>query len=217
MKKKFKEKPPKPETEKPNSMEKIPFVKKSNLISWAVFLFTLSVVLTSLVSVIFPALIASSNSTLNELKNLGIVVADVKPFLLGVWALPLLASNAIVFVIALLHFKKRSGPIRNLIEFVFTFEISKKVAFVAILILLASYVAVSAGELTTVEDWEDYPGLKDRLDKWSPEQITQGIEPHVKYFLHWASMKIFGYYTIIPFIASISLVILTYFFTVKLS
>ena len=218
MKKRFKKKEAKHETKKQDSLEKTLVLKKSNFISWAAFLFTLSVVLVSLVSVIFPALIASSNSTLIELRNLGIILVEVNPFVLGAWSILLLVSNVIVFLIAISYFKKKlSSSFRGLFEFIFTFEVSRKVAFVSIIVLLATYVAVSAGNLTTEEEWEDYPAVKQRVDNWSPEQITNSFEPHVRYFLLWSSMKLFGYYTIIPFIASISLLLLTYFFTVEVS
>jgi len=123
-----------------------------------------------------------------------------------------------VFTIAILFFKKKLPSfIASSIEFIFSFEVSKKVAFIVIVILLTIYVGFSVGELTTVEEWEDYAGVKNRLDNWSPDQIGSSFEPHVKYFLHWSSMILFGHYTVIPFIASVSLLLLIYFLTVKIS
>jgi len=206
--------------EKPKTGEVTPEKeqKKSFIVEWIVFLFSVSIVLISLVSVIFPAIISSSNSTTNELKELGIRLVEVDSFSIGVWAVPFFVTNLIILGFGILYFKKRLPiSIKSSIDFAFSFEVSKKVAFVAVVILLALFVVVGAGELSVEEDWADYPGIKERVDNWSPDQITTGVEPHMRLFLLWASMKLFGYYTIIPFVASISILLLTYFFTLKIS
>jgi len=192
--------------------------RKTDLVGWAVFIFTLSIVLISLVSVVFPALIPSSNSMIGELENLGIGLPEVDPWTTGVWMSALFPSNAIVFGFAILYFKKKlPNQIKGSVDFVFSFEVSKRVTVIAIAVLLAIYVGFSANELTIVEHWEDYPGVKQRVENWSPDQITTSIEPHVRYFFIWSSMTLFGNLTVIPFIASISLLILTYFFTVTIT
>jgi len=192
--------------------------KKLHIVRWTIFLFTLSIVLISLISVIFPALIASNNSIIKALEEIGIQVADIDPFVLGVWSTSLIVVNLMVFTLTILFFKKKLPDfILKPIEFIFSFEVSKKVAFIVIAIILGLYVGFSAGELTIVEEWEDYPGVKNRLDNWSPNQITTSFEPHVKYFLHWSSMILFGSYAVIPFIASISLLVVVYFITYQIS
>ena len=191
--------------------------RNQDWVTWVVFLFTISIVLISLVSVVFPALIASSDSTINELKELGVTLFEVNSFELGVWSVLLIGFNILIFTTTFLYFKKRlSKFIKNSIDFVFNFEVSKKIAFVTIALLLSIYVIVNFNELATEEQWEDYPGVIERLERWSPEQITS-VEPHVRYFLLWSSMILFGNYRIIPFIASIFLLLLTYFFTVEIS
>ena len=100
---KKKETPPSKEFEEPKSE---PIQKKQDLVSLAVFLFTLSVVLITLVSVIFPALVASNNSILQELHSLGIIIGEAEPFEAGGWAVPLIVTNLIVFGLAILFFKK---------------------------------------------------------------------------------------------------------------
>ena len=191
---------------------------RSIWVSWSVFLFTISIVLITLVSVVFPALISLNNSTIQDLKDLGVVLFEVDPFEVGVWAFPLLVVNFLVFISLILYFKKKlPQPLTKLIDFVFSFEISKKIVIIIIFVLLSIYVGFSFEELTTVEEWEDFAGVKQRLERWSPEQVTSGFEPHAKYFLHWASMNLFGHYTVIPFIASLSLLLLTYFFTSEIT
>ena len=192
--------------------------KTTSWIPWAVFIFTIVIVLLSLVSVVFPALIASGNSTIKNLQDLGVGLFEVEPFQAGFWEGPLLLGNILVFIGLVLYYKKKLPEnFKNLIDYVFNFEISKKISVIVIIVLLSIYVAYSFQELTTEEEWEDYAGVKQRLERWTPDQVTSGFEPHIKYFMHWSSMILFGHYTVIPFLASISLLLLTYFFTSKIS
>jgi hypothetical protein len=208
-----------------NNDEEETSLKKDNslqprfgLIPIAVFLFTMSVVIMTLISVIFPALIASNNSTFQNLKEIGIVLLEVEAFQLGIWSVPLIILNVTVFISVLLYFKNKLPKlIIKSIDFIFSFEVSKKISFIVIIILLSIYVGFSWQELIIEEEWEDYPNVKQRLERWSPDQISKGFEPHVKYFMHWSSMIIFGHYTVIPFIASVSLLLITYFFTFEIS
>jgi len=208
-----------------NNDEEETSLKKDNLlqprfglIPIAVFLFTMSVVIMTLISVIFPALIASNNSTFQNLKEIGIVLLEVEAFQLGIWSVPLIILNVTVFILLLFYFKNKLPKlIIKSINFIFNFEVSKKISFLVIVILLSIYVGFSWQELIIEEEWEDYPNVKQRLERWSPDQISKGFEPHVKYFMHWSSMIIFGHYTVIPFIASVSLLLLTYFFTYEIS
>jgi len=203
---------------KENSFNKKLVSKKNNFVFWAVFIFAVSIVLINLVSVVFPALIASNNSVINEFRELGIIPLEIDQFTLGVWTVPLIISNFIVFVLAILYFKKKlPKDVTSSIDFIFNFEISKKIASIIIVIFLAIYIGQSVGDLTTEEHWEDYPGVINRVENWSPEQFNIGFEPHVRYFLLWSSMNLFGYFTIIPFIVSILLLLLTYFFTVTIT
>ena len=193
-------------------------LKTTNWVSWAVFIFTIVTVLLSLVSVVFPALIASGNSTIKNLQDLGVILFEVDPFQAGIWAAPLFVCNILVFICLLLYYKKKlPNNFKNIIEYIFNFEISKKISVIVILVLLSIYVGFSFEELTTEEEWEDYAGVKQRIERWSPDQITSGFEPHIRYFMLWSSMILFGQYTVIPFIASISLLLLTYFFTTEIT
>jgi len=211
---------PKKEPKKTNVQDgpEIPVPKKRNFVSLAVFLFTLIVVLISLTSVVFPALIASNNSILQQLYDLELFIDEADPFETGIWTGPLIVTNFVVFGIAFLYFKKKlPSSITRLFEFIFNFEVSKRVALITIVILLAIYVAASAPELTEVEEWEDYPGVKNRVDIWSIDQVTKTFETHLRYFFLWSSLNLFGLYTVIPFLGSISLLITTYFITKEIT
>jgi len=171
-----------------------------------------------LISVVFPTLIASNNSTIHELRELGITLFEVDSFETGIWAYPLLAANFVVFITALFYYKKKlPNIITKSFEFLFGFEVSKKVTIIVISILLAIYIGFSIQELTIEEHWEDYPDVKNRVQNWSPDQIVNRFEPHVRYFFIWSSMNLFGNFSILPFIVSISLLLLTYFFTYEIT
>ena len=140
--------------------------KSLTWIPWSVFLFSISVVLLTLVSVVFPALIASSDSTIEELKSIGVELFEVEPFQVGVWAAPLIIVNIFLFISLFLYFKKSlPESFRKLVDFIFRFEISKKVAFVVIVVMLSIYIGFSWEELTIQEEWkiiqESNKGLMD--------------------------------------------------------
>lgn len=184
--------------------------KKTNsaVILWIVFLFSISVVLISFVSVIFPALILASNTiTIPGMKS---VIPD--PLEPGIWSGGIIISNGIIFGLLFLHHKKKIKSISAIFEKIFSFEISKKVAFVIMTILLIIYVSATAGELSIQENLEDYVGVTKRLDTWSIDTISS-FEPHVRYFMLSSSMALFGSYKIMPFLASIALLITTYLIT----
>ncbi len=83
-------------------------------------------------------------------------------------------------------------------------------------IILVIYISISAGELTVQENLEDYVGVKNRLESWSLDSITS-FEPHVRYFLLSISMDIFNNYKVIPFLASITLLVVTYLITTTIT
>ena len=72
-------------------------IKEFSKVSWAVFLFTITVVLISLVSVVFPALFTETFFQ-NELDGYGISEHfSLNPFEIGGKALPLVETNIINF------------------------------------------------------------------------------------------------------------------------
>lgn len=184
----------------------------NNFIPWIVFLFSIGIVLISFISVIFPALILSSDTVTIP----GVEPVTPDPFETGIWSGGVIISSAVIFVLALLHHKKKIPALSKLFEKVFSFEISKKVALIIMIIILVIYVSVSAGELSVQENLEDHVGVKKRLDTWSIDTITT-FEPHVRYFLLSTSMDIFGNYKVVPFLASIALLVTTYLITTTIT
>jgi len=187
-------------------------------VSWIVFFFTISIVIISLIPVVFPSLIVAGFTQVNDLERFDISGKQIEPYESGPLAGALFVTSGIVFGLAILHFKnKLPQSISKGFQFIFDFEVSKKVAIISIIVILAIYVAASANELSEEEQWEDYIGVKQRLETWSPDQITRSFEPHVNYFLISSSMVLFGNYAVIPFLASIALVIMVYFFTKQIT
>ncbi len=185
---------------------------RGKAVLYAGFLFSLAIAVISSVPIIFPASLTLSGSIVPEIPQAG-----PDRFETGVWSVPLIVTNAVVFGLAFLHFRGKIPGITIFFVRLFNFEISKKAAFVVLAVILGAYISLSIGELSTEEKWEDYENLKKTLDAWTPDSVSYGYEPHVTYALTVASMRIFGNYAVFPFMASILLVILTYLFTVQLT
>lgn len=189
-----------------------------NIISWAVFLFTITIVSISLISVVFPALISSSMGSSSTLEELFGLKQKIDPFEMGAMATSLVASSVIILGLAFLYFKKKlPKQLEKSFEKLFNFEISKKASLVAIVIILGVYIAFTAGELQSKEIWLDYDRVEDRLESWSIGQATNLSEPHVRYFLLSSSMVLFGNYGVLAFVGSIALLLTTYLITKEIA
>jgi len=209
-------------------------IAKRGKLSWIVFLFTLFVVLISLVSFVFPALLISEMGSGNTIEETGVKgTYKINPYELGHWAVPLFVVNIIVFTMFVLYrWNKLPDSIKHGLESLFSFEISKKTAVVIILIIMTGYIAFSSMELTEDEIWPDWDQVEVRLqgDKAVPcdiivsepnctgwpytnPTVSSGFEPHVRYFLLKLSVTLFDNFKIFPFFASIALLLVTYLFT----
>jgi hypothetical protein len=192
-------------------------VKKSNLgtkniIPWIVFIFSIGIVLISFITVIFPALIVASDTVIiPEVKSI-----TPNPFETGVWSVGVVSSSVIIFSLLVLHYKKKIPILSKLFGKIFSFEISNKVSLIIMIIILIIYISATAGELTLQENLKDYVEIKKRIDVWTIDSMYT-FEPHVRYFLLSSSMFLFGNYKVIPFLASIALLITTYLITTKIT
>jgi len=187
--------------------------EKVGKISYAVFIVTLTVVVINLVSVFFPALTETLSS-----GSLG----GVDPFQLGAWAIPILAINLVFLGFGILYYTERlPNSIRDSIKFIRNFEVSRKVAIIVIVVLLGLYIGFTIEELSVYEGdrWADYEHV-EKVIEYYPYTVP-GIETFssrlVNSFLLYLSHTVFQNTHVVPFIASISLLLLTYFFTVKIS
>jgi len=185
-------------------------VKKNQIIPLIVFIFSISIVLISYTSVIFPALILVSDTV----KIPGIDSVTPDPYETGVWSGGVIITSIFTIGLAFLYFKnKLPSFLSSLFSKIFAFEISKKSAVIILLALLIIYTSASSAELSSQEIFEDYTDVKNRLDNWSPDQMMNSFEPHVRYFLLKASTVLFGNDRVVPLLASVSLLVVTYFLT----
>jgi len=191
-----------------------------------VFLFSIAIVLTSFVSIIFPALVVGSNTTI--IPSIQPVVPNL--FELGVWSYGVIISSIVICGLLYLFYKnKLPSSISKLFKKIFNFEVSKKTTFITLVVILVMYVGFTTHELWQQETWEDYQPIKKRLqesirdNRWTIEDAINGNpnypkdEPHVTYTLLLISLKLFGNDKIVPFLASIGLLVTTYLITTKIT
>ncbi len=186
-------------------------LKKLSLVSYITFIVTFVIALISFVSVLFPAFLPESLSSFPNPNS--------NPYEFGFWAYPVLVSNIIFLVIGIAYRKnKLPQQVLSLINFVLNFEASRKITVIVIIVLIAFYTIFSIDELGR-EEYElgDYRDVKKAAENWTFNEFNISIGSHLKYFLLHTSFLIFDNIRILPFVASIALLILTYFITVKIT
>ena len=187
----------------------------SQILSYAVFFPTLVIVLLTLIPVIFPALFSS---------YFGMFTENLEPFEPGYLSIFLVVSNVIIFSFGIAYYKKKiPSSLTDVIEKIRTFEIPKKVALISLAIILAVYIGLSTPELFLDESlqWSDYHSvLIPALEIWPSGEgddvyIQEQNDRYVRMFLLDASLNVFQNIKLLPFIASILVVIFTYLITVQ--
>ena len=187
----------------------------NNFTGLIIFSLGFIVILLSIISIIFPGLIIS--------------IVDVnlfgESFEMGAIGIPFIITNVIIFSLIALHLKHRLPSIFTIIsEKIFSFDLSKKNSLVFLIMILIIYVAISANELTTYElnQYGDFRVLENAIKMW-PEQesenryLAEQLDRHVRMVLLVTSEEVFHNIKVIPYLASIFLLITTYFLTIKLS
>lgn len=184
--------------------------QRHNVVTYLIFASSITIAIISLIPIVFPALIIRQTSVISS--------TIVNPLEMGSWAIPFLVVNIVFFGILIAHYKKKlPDSIKNLITFIANFEVSAKTAFVVVLILLAVWIAFGASDLGKEEQWGDYwSGTKQAAESFTFDGAS-GFVFGFKYLLLHTSLLIFKNIRMIPFITSFFLLIITYFFTVKLS
>ena len=189
--------------------------KPNSSVVWFICSIGIFVVLFSLISVVFPGLIISIVDT-----NL-----FGETFEIGAMGIPFLIVNVIIFSLIALGIKQRLPNVfTNVIQKILSFDISKKNSFVILIIILSIYVVATVNELSIYElnQYGDFLVLENAVKIW-PEQesenkyLAEQLDRHVRMALLVASEEVFDNIKIIPYLASIFLLITTYFLTVKLS
>jgi len=189
-------------------------VENSSKISYAVFFCTLSVVLLILISMIFPALFSSS---------FGLYAENLEPLELGHQAIFIIVSNVVIFGLGILYYKKKIPlTINGAIEKVRTFELSKRVTIVSLFVIIGVYVGFTIPELFIDESsqWGDYKILEEALGLWPFGEsdnvyVQEQNDRYVRMFLLDVSYDVFQNIKLLPFIATILIVVFTYLVAVQ--
>jgi len=190
---------------------KSPFRK--NIISWFMVIPTLAAVLLTTLSIVFPAFLIRSVSDIESKIN-------IDPFEIGIWTVPFFISNIVIFSLLFLYYKQKlPSIITRPLASLFNYEISSKAAFFVILIIIGIYITASVDELFNGEFLPDFEfRAKERLENYDFSRIGDaGVTKHFQLLLTTSSMTLFGNYKIIPYLASISLPVLTYFVTFEIT
>jgi len=180
-----------------------------------VFFCTLVVVLLTLTPVIFPALYSS---------YFGMFTENLNPFELGHQSIFLIVSNVVLFGFGIAYYKKKiPSLVYDVVEKIRTVEISKRVTIVSLAVILVVYVGLSAPELFLDESsqWSDYDAvLIPALEIWpfgeaDDVYVQEQNDRYVRMFLLDVSLDVFQNIKLLPFIASILIVVFTYLITVQ--
>ena len=188
----------------------------SKLVTYAAFLVTLGIVGISVFSVIFPAFIISNTY---EFPN------DLDPFETSPWTVPIIISSFSLLASGFLYkHEKLPHQLHSGIKFILNFEISKKIAIISGIIILGIYIGLSSSELFLDEknQWSDYFILEDALDIWPSTDhwnvyIKEQNTRYVRMILLDVSQDLFQNIKLLPFIASILVVVFTALITIQIS
>ena len=189
-------------------------LENSQKVSYAVFFCTLVVVLLTLISLIFPALFSSYFGMFGE---------NLNPFESNNYSIFLILSNVVIFGFGIAYYKKKiPSLVFDVVEKIRTFEISKRVAMISLAVILVVYVVSSAPELFIDEStqWSDYELLEAGLEIWPFGEsddiyIQEQNDRYVRQFLLDVSLNVFQNIKLLPFVASILVLVFTYLITVQ--
>jgi len=185
-------------------------------ISTLVGITTIFFVSLATITVIFPSLFSSI---------FGKFPVNLVPYEIGILGVPVILSNIILLSFGILYFKnKLPGTILQSINKLRIYEISKKSSFIILVIIFSIYIGFSIPELSMNEEaeWGDYAILKSALEIW-PDGESENIyveeqnDRYVRMFLLDSSLKIFQNIKILPFFASILVILFTYLLTVQIT
>ena len=189
----------------------------SNVLSYLVFLSTISIVIISLFAIIFPGFFISIYFPYN---------VEIVPFEPSIWLIPV-SSFSFVFLVLGFVYYKRKLPVQvyKCIQFILNFEISKRITVILGIIIFVFYIGFSVNELSINEDGQfsdDYDILTTALQIWPSTEsddiyVQEQNSRYVRMLLLVSSIEIFQNIKILPFVASISLLIVTFFLTYQIS
>ena len=148
---------------------------------------------------------------------------NLNPFESNNHSIFLILSNVVIFGFGIAYYKKKiPSLVFDVVEKIRTFEISKRVAMISLAVILVVYVVSSAPELFIDEStqWSDYRLLEEGLELWPFGQTDDYIlkeqnDRYVRQFLLDVSLNVFQNIKLLPFVASILVLVFTYLITVQ--
>ena len=174
-------------------------------------------VIISLFAIIFPGFFISIYFPYN---------VEIVPFEPSIWLIPV-SSFSFVFLVLGFVYYKRKLPVQvyKCIQFILNFEISKRITVILGIIIFVFYIGFSVNELSINEDGQfpdDYDILITALQIWPSTEsddiyVQEQNSRYVRMLLLVSSIEIFQNIKILPFVASISLLIVTFFLTYQIS
>ena len=190
--------------------------KSSKILYHLVFFTTLSIVVFSLFAIIFPSFLMTTFYP---------YTTNLQPFESSIWLVPIISSNSILLVIGFAYYRKKLPlQIYKGIEFILNFEISKKTALLTGIIILVVYIGFSLPELAIDEatQYDDWGVLESALEVWPSTDsddiyINEQNTRYVRMLLLDASSDLFQNIKLLPFVASILLVVVTFFLTYQIT
>ena len=190
-------------------------LENSQKVSYVVFFAALIVVLLTLTPVIFPALYSSV---------FGMFTENLNAFELGYQSILFIVSNVVIFGFGIAYYKKKIPSLaQDVVEKIRTFEISKRVTIISLAVILCVYIGLTTPDLFLDEGkiWSDYNSvLLPGLEIWPFGEsdniyIQEQNDRYVRMFLLDVSLDIFQNIKLLPFVASILIVVFTYLITVQ--
>ena len=187
--------------------------EKSKIITIFVYAFVLAIAIISTLTVIFPALIPV---LVIETET------QIEPLELGIWAIPVIIANLVVFIFGFLYYKKiLPNLVRRSLNFLVNVDISPKITVIVLITILSIYIVSSIEELFLNEQnqWPDFFRIRMVLEGWpfsNQGDPTQKVL-YVKNFLLKTSEILFQNIKIVPFIGTNALLLVTYLFTAQLT
>ena len=182
---------------------------QSTTISKTIFVSLLIISIISFTSLIFPAILVEITT--------GDPYRQVNLFEIGILFYPIIISNLIFFTMFGLYKTKRlPTKFLNLLSKIVERDISKRTSTIIIIVLFLVYLSFTIDEFKH-EEYElgDYNVVQRQIDA-GPESYLYGSFA-IRYTLLSASIEIFDNIKIIPFFASVSLLLITYFITLEIT
>tara|TARA_B100001540_G_scaffold127741_1_gene113908 strand:- start:1404 stop:2606 length:1203 start_codon:yes stop_codon:yes gene_type:complete len=185
-------------------------------ISQLIGLSTIFFVTLAIITVVFPSLFSSI---------FGQFPTGLIPYEVGILGTPIIISNIVLLSFGILYYKKKfPNNILSFINKLRSFEIPKKPNLIILLIIFSIYIGFSIPELYLDEskDWPDFVILEDALEIW-PDGNSENIyveeqnDRYVRMFLLDSSLNFFQNIKILPFFASILVILFTYLLTVQIT